>query len=1600
MQNLQKHPGMPAAGPTAVPPTSRLWLLALLIFAVALAVLPLLARAQSESDPEYTRPQGASFFLLTDSSYSSQDEAKVRLEAKGEDLGAISDADGVEVALYRVEHPLDFLRQQRNLHRIDLQAAARPEGLANTLSYLWDHWWQRTRQVWQNIFDAPLRRAVTQASPQLKTSPKIKAPTDYVHSGAFKALPGLSEVSRMRYPVASARPIAPPKDLKLAGSSSEFTAPRPGNIYIPLGKQKPGLYVVEAAAGRHRAVTLLFVSDTLAVSKTAPSQFFIWAAHRNGGLPVEGAQVVWSDLNGVLGSGSTDAHGVLSIKHAVPETSYAFGQDREGGVFITENFYYDSEIYNAKLYAYTDRPLYRPGDEVNIRLYGREFSSATTSTPLASGPIGLTVLDATGAPVHQASIDYQGDVGGHTQFTLPPNAPVGGYEIVMKRGDDEYSAAFRVSPYIKPHFEVHIEPAKGSFKTGEALSGIIKLRYPDGAPVKNAEISLSARAQVLTMVDGDLAYGGLFPVQIDKQQALTTNGSGEASFKLPAVKEPSKLILTALASDGAAQRVRSTKDLMIERAATAWRLQADRQFAAPQEAVSWKLLPEDNGRAPAQTPTRWVAIHQESQTRTQGDIAKGASSLSLALERSGSYTLELRDGEERLLGAAPFWVSGTEIKPPQGAIDIVFDKPRYKAGDTARALITFPVPVKDALLTLERDQVEAYGRLGDSRGLAQLTRLSDRQWEARVVVKAEHAPNITFSVAYVFGQQFGFQNAGIVVEQPALQVSIKADRSNYLPGDTVTVDIDTRRPDGQGAPSVLSLAAVDDMVYALQPELAPTVQEFFYHLRRNNVRTHSSLSFISFDEAIDPQRAEAAARGQQERGIKMLERPRRDERDTAFFDPAIRTDAQGHARISFVMPDALSRWRLTAKAYGQGAADGLVGEKRAYVQSDKPFFARWTSSTWLREGDEAQASITLFNQTSQDTELQLNFSAHGQPLATQKLKATPGANVVATALPKASRTQDITVSVSNQGRVVDQLITRLTVEPVAWVSERSLLQPLVAGDTSSKLKLPSDARQWRLRVVGDAAQAWSQVADGLIDYPYGCVEQTASRMIPLALALQALPGTDAAQNQNQNQNQSQSQSQTQTQTQPQPKNPLRQRLYAARLRLASMAGADAVFGWWGHGTDDNAFLSAYAYHADFLATQTLGMSLPHEHWERLLEIYSKSSNKDTLAQRAWALWMMQGMGLPTGNMTEGLVETLAIAPKTGKSPAKAVASYGPFAGGGASTASVDAAQRSMALLITRELVRKDGKPWPTALEQPLEAAYADLGASPALLPQAALVWAGKRPATGEALTQALQQASESEPTVDRALALSLLARAAGPRPSPAVQSLGIAQGWQKQLSASGQPEWRPNAAQASALTGELQIDWSSPAPAGAQVLLRYQSSQGSGPVLPVSVQRRLYRLEPSTKGTKGTKDSKDTKSFRAEAVKPTEGLRTDALYLDEITLNSKQPMRRALLELALPPGALLETGTWGVNLDEGAEPTPESKTKSKPMERAIGEANAQGYVVPVDHLEPGKPLTVRHLIRLGQKGSFKLPAARLWRMYQPEGQASEAGPAVQSWLLR
>ncbi|SDR20418.1 hypothetical protein SAMN05443245_3529 [Paraburkholderia fungorum] len=1549
----------------------------------SIAANPTLQSAPS-SNFNSQKVDGQPFFLLSDASFGSDQVAQVRLEAPGRDFkDTLQGYGGADIVVYRVPKPLEFLKAQKNLHRLNVAPNYQGEGLANTLAYLWDRWYTEARRAWQRVLSFATRSKATEAAPQFKLGEQTGAPTHFEQNSQFAPLKGYDVTARFRYPIWDAKVIEPPKGVDLAGSSSNFIEASSGNVMIPVGKLPPGLYIVEAVIGNYRAHTLLFVSDTVAVVKAASSGMLVWTTRRDNGKPVANTDVSWTDGVGVLQSGTTGSDGALVLQHVSPERSYVLGVDPQGGVFVSENFYYDSEIYNTKIYAVTDRPMYRPGDPVHVKFIGRTFQNATQSSAPAEADIKLDVLDPNGAPVATSKVHFASDTGADTAFTLPADATAGGYTLRFDYNGDVYGSAFRVADYVKPHFDVNLSMDKADYATGEPLKGKIQLRYPDGKPVRDSKISVTLRAQKVTIVDGELRYAGLFPIKLE-QQELKTDSDGNASLTLPAATEPSRYALTLFAQDGAAYKVRVTREVLIARGATPYRLTTAKSFSQPKEAVTFDLQALGAVDASSHPPSKWEWTRLESQTHGDGALtstangSKGAAKLSfpVTFDAPGSYMLSVKDDNGNLLAAASHWVAGDGLKAIPGSVEIVFDRDRYKIGDTAEALITFPMPVDDALLTLERDNVERRALLSAGGDWLQLQKVAPSQWKARIKVDADFAPNMTFSVLYVHAGEYVFQNAGIVVAQPQIELNVKSDKLVYGPGDTVTLNFDSTL-NGKPEAANLTVSVVDEMVYVLQPEIAPNIVDFFYHPRRNNVRTSSSLSFITYDLARSP--LKGAPGGPQranynERGVKVLERPRRDDQDTAAWEGNLKTDANGHATMSFRMPDSLARWRITVRA---AAPDGMVGQRTAYVRSDKALYLKWSGPSHFRTDDQPAIDMIAFNQTDADMDAQWVVDGGGLSL-NQKVTLRRGANYLR--LPTgALKAGVINATLRSGGKDVDRLQTTIHLDAGGWLD---LHQNTVALDGSNApLNLPQDAQDVSVRFIGNAASQFMRVADDLINYPYGCAEQTSSRLIPLALAHDAIGHGDSA-------------SSTQG---------LEALLRNQRQRLAMLAGVGGTFGWWGDTTGGSALITAYAYYADWLASRSLGITLPADNWQHAMDVYRDAGAKEPLLHRALALWLMQQMGLPVATPVSGVAsDLLSDAAATAASAAKTPARIGTY---GASDSIVFAQADSprgkqMAMLLIANMARSASAQLPDGFDAAASAARAALTGDTAPLVQSLLFMSGDNGGAAIDASALLAKSSADYPTLDRALTLLWLRKAlGGDVAAGALPSLQGA-GWTRASTATGTPlyKWTGAALPTTLDAGAARTD--------VNALVSFRSHTSEDSRLNITIERRFYKLVPlDAPAADPKKDAPAASqlgraSFTARLVKQGDAIDSNALYVDEVTLTprSGNAYHYGLLDVPLPPGGDVEATSWGVSID-GLPGVKDSGSGPQPFQRAASyEMGELSYHQPVPLLD--RPVTLRQLVRFALPGTFTLPPARYFRMYQPDAKAFEGGKSDRVTTLR
>jgi uncharacterized protein YfaS (alpha-2-macroglobulin family) len=1534
-------------------------------------------------DPSgYERTAGDKFFLVAETPFGSDEAATVRLDGPA----SASDEDA-DILIYRVPDPLAFLKSQRNLHRIQVTAQSRPEGIANALNYVFDVWYKKTRLAWQRIFSSEARTKVVEAIPTLKQAPPHSYHTEFRHDPQIKPLPGFEMVDRFRYPIWAAKPIQQGSAVNIEGSSSEFIAPKPGDVKIPLGKLPPGLYLVEAAIGGQRAVTVVFVSDVIAVAKVSREQLLVWTADRKTGRPAGQARILFSDGVGVMQEGETDPRGLLTIQRKIPERSYIIGQDNRGGVFVSENFYYDSEIEGDKLYAFTDRPLYQPGDKVHVKLVGRTFRDALNSSPLAAGSVTLSVLDPNGTPVAVQELQASPEQGANAEFHMPKEAVAGGYTLNLRYQGAAYMGSFRVAAYTKPHFDVEITTHKQDYKTGQPIHARIQLRYPSGEPVKGATVDLNLRAQALNLLGGEgynNYYTGAqvhFPVKL-AQESRIAGDDGAVELDLPPAKEPSHYILRVACADSSTYRVTAVKEFIIESSRKLYQLSAAAHISKPGDGIDFTAAPLAGTRQEPGQAVSWEALRLEDQSRATGEVKDGR--FRVEFTQAGAYTVRIKDADGEVVGQAEHWVSGNGAKLATGGLRIDLDKDEYREGETAHALISFRDPVDNALLTLERDSVQGAGLMTEGTDWASLTRIGETQWRADIPIRPGYAPNRVFSVLYVKDGRYTFQNKGIKVRIPAVEIAFTADKAIYRPGDEVRVEVRTQL-EGRPVSSRLAVGVVDEAVYGLQPEIAPNIQDFFQHLRRNQVRTSSSLNFHAYDMALPVERNAPPPPSYSNRPLKMLERPRREAIDTAAWLPDLVTDAEGKASFSFRMPGSLTRWRITGRAWTDA---GAFGQSVGQLISAKDIFLKWTGPRSFVAGEKPVITLVGYNRTAKNQPAAFKANGDGINL-NREVELKPGANYLELSY-EARSSGTLRTALAVNGQVQDVLDTAIEVVPKGWQTRYK--QPVDLKPEGSTIALPQGASNIRLMAAEKGWQHFWRIAESLADYPYGCAEQTASRLIPLSLAyghLKSLGPDPSVQK---------------TTAQ------LRDEIANARLRLVKMAGPNSAFGWWGNQSRDDLLLTAYAYFADWHAQKTLGIAAPPATWLSLLDVYKQQAAKEDILTQATALWLTSAMGLPVKTQTRTLVRRIMQPGENKPSVTPGLLTHilhedEPDEKALAARIPMLRQDERLALLILDTL--GDVGAYDPAARKVVDAFAGDVPETGGgRLKQAALMLdaarKGQPPADGE-LSELLADIGPDTPTLERSLVLLMAQKAAGAEPYAVAEKLDFtaSPAFEPAESRFGLTVWKL-AGNRDAGAMPLSIQVSAAKPATAYLSYELHETEVQNPLSDIRVTRKLYKLDLQKPDTEQEENGEAEESpgpiYAATEIQPGAEIDSSALYLDEVVISGESGVRYGAVDIPLPSGADVEAAPWGMKISgsgfggEAAE-DGQDQTQSQPLELENTEYQAfpHRYTVPVEALNGDARFL--HLLRFSQRGEFELGRARYFEMYHPGRQALQTGAA-------
>ena len=334
----------------------------------------------------------------------------------------------------------------------------------------------------------------------------------------------------------------------------------------------------------------------------------------------------------------------------------------------------------------------------------------------------------------------------------------------------------------------------------------------------------------------------------------------------------------------------------------------------------------------------------------------------------------------------------------------------------------------------------------------------------------------------------------IVPKERLLHVSLSPERPEAEPLGPQSLSLRVTDHLGRGVRAQLSVGVVDKAIYALQGELRPRALDFFYPLVRNNVATFTSAEFQGYGYGELLARA-FQANGQAFAAVKPPTKVR--EVDTAYWNPAVTTDEDGRATVSFTLPGNQTIWTATAVA---ADASGRFGEATSDFTARGGTLLVTSAPLFLREGDLAEGSVRLARGENGaagkvDLSVSLDGALFGAPVQKTVSLAAGTEEIVPVKLEgRASGNGRVLLTVSGDDRPLsdwrDLPVRPASVEEVVSVSR--------LGGGRLALDLPQgsqvDAIELSLR-PSSVALALAQVEE-LLTYPYGCLEQLVATTVP------------------------------------------------------------------------------------------------------------------------------------------------------------------------------------------------------------------------------------------------------------------------------------------------------------------------------------------------------------------------------------------------------------------------------------------------------------------------------------------------------------------------
>lgn len=799
--------------------------------------------------------------------------------------------------------------------------------------------------------------------------------------------------------------------------------------------------------------------------------------------------------------------------------------------------------------VFTDRGIYRPGETVYVKGILRHRSLGELKTP-AGRSVVLRMLDPEGNEVEKKDGTLSRFGGVHAEFTLPADGRLGswGFTIEDPEADLTWYASARMAEYRAPAFLVEVSPAAEARYAGEPVEANIEGRYLFGAAMSGAEASwsMSARPGRFEPQDADgFVFGKRFAWwdDDDTSESVVAGGvmglddEGRLTVKAGPAETPKNrpqvYTVEARVTDVDRQEIAGRTSFPVHPAAHYVGLKGPAGFAVAEEPFEVQVAARD---AVSEAPTAaaevtvklmrhqwntvkkknaWGAFETISEKQevevtacTVGVSADSPATCSMAAPESGYHELVATSTDaagRTTVTTDGLWVSGPGyaawLRDDDNRVEVVADRSTYDVGDTARLLVQSPYPEAEAWVTVERAGILSQQRV----------RLRGTATAIEVPITEEMIPNAFVGVVLARGRvdrpgkpgdpgrpsfRIGYRELRVMKARKRLAVALTPDSPEKRPGDALNIDVKVADHAGRGVESEVAVWAVDKGVLALTGYRTPDPIAALYRPRGLSIRQANSLTALVAQLDYGEKGRDAGGGGGAMDAMEM----RKNFVTTPIFVGNAITDAQGRAVVRGELPDNLTTFTLMAVAVTAGDRAGS-GESEVVVT--KPLLARPALPRASRDGDVFAAGVVIHRQGDAPADVTVTAEADGPITSVGALKRTV----------RVPPNKGVEVRFGFEAKATGDAKLRFTVSDGAAQDGVEMTIPVrspvrletvaVYGETeetrTEALKVPPARPEQgglELTLASTALGGMTDAAEMLVDYPYGCLEQRASRLVP------------------------------------------------------------------------------------------------------------------------------------------------------------------------------------------------------------------------------------------------------------------------------------------------------------------------------------------------------------------------------------------------------------------------------------------------------------------------------------------------------------------------